>query len=149
MHDLKSPYKHLGETRVCFPTRVDPNDLAYVRKKFPYGLTGVIDTISATLFYKFVNELRKHEPFEPSCFVNDPGFTILKSVLDRAYADLPVVERESGRRDTPKETGARHERRGTSRIRKKVRDVEIVSSVATRIGEDGKKTEDTSEAKEK
>lgn len=136
MHDLKSPYKHLGETRACFPTRVDPVDLAYVRKKFPYGLTGVVDTISATLFYKFVNELRKYEPFEPACFVNDPGYDILKRVLDSVFVERCTL----GSGDQTSETGPRDGRCGTSSVCSEMRDAEVVQPVKTRGRKGGKKT---------
>lgn len=113
---LKSPYKHLGENRQTLPCRVDPVDAAYLRSKFPYGLTGLYDVVLSTLFNKFINELRKREPFDPACFVNDPGYSILADVLDSVF----VGRRTVGGRDSTEEVGSRNERRGASGIRETV-----------------------------
>lgn len=139
MHEIKSPYKHLGNLRVCLPVRVDPQDIAYLRKKFPYGLTGLTDTVLATLFYKFVNELRKHEPFEPSCFVNDPGYDILKSTLDSIF-----VERcTTGSSDQTSKTSPRDGQRRAGRIRKKMRDTKIERPESSGSSEDRQGAKET------
>lgn len=136
-----SPYKHLGDTRATVPFRVDPNDIAYLRSKYPYGMVGVVDTVCATLFHSFINELRKHEPFNPACFVNDQGYEILSTILANVFR---VERRAVGISDTTEEARPRDGRRRADGIRKTVQRAAVERPEPTRKRESRPKTKNES-----
>ncbi len=78
---FKQPYAHIPwDQRHKISARVDPKDFYLLKRLIPYT-EGVIDIITATLFKKFIDELRKLEPIDPALYVDDDTYIRVEQVL--------------------------------------------------------------------
>lgn len=87
---LTNPYNPDGsrwEDLAKITARVDPVDLAYLRRLLPFR-HGVLDKILSTIFQHYINELRTLEqsngvPFEPAFFPEHPTELVISNLLSR------------------------------------------------------------------
>lgn len=83
MPTITSPYPESWTEKQKIQGYVNPSDFWFLKKHYPMQ-TGLIDKIVATLFFHFINELKRIDAIEPldiSICTDDPGYTVLASIL--------------------------------------------------------------------
>jgi hypothetical protein len=107
-HTDKITWKELQEVKGY----VSPNDVAFLKTKFPW-LVGGTDKLISNLYKKLIDELRRIDsitPIEPAWTIDHPSHDILAGVIERCSFGKPVGQ-----------ASPRDEQRGVGGVREEVR----------------------------